>query len=57
MYIFPVVLSLNLSPIFILASFPFLPPLGDSNGLRPKISLPNPGLSVLPFFQDRRGRA
>jgi len=53
MYIFPVILSLNLSPIFIMApsSFPKLP--RDRNGLASEISLQNRGLPVLPFFQGQ----
>lgn len=116
MYIFPVALSLNLSPIFSMAPSPFLTsweaipaprgprlravthfgvqarvypwvnwssgagcsprrgvwsgttglpctitvqglPVGLHNGLRPKFSLRNPDLSVLPFFPDQRGLA
>ena len=49
-YIFPVFLSLNLSPIFSTTSSLFLTYLGRYIGLRPRISLRNLDPAVLHFF-------
>ena len=54
-YIFPVFLSLNLSPIFSTTSSLFLTYIGRYIGLRPKISLRNLDPAVLPFFLDQQG--
>jgi len=44
-------------PYFHHGTVSFLDLPGDYNGLRPKFSLRNPDLSVLPFFPDQRGLA